>query len=364
MIDERQKILVVLIAGIGDLVLASRALRALRNGFPDGEIHLLTSTDAAPLACRYGFLTKVWAFPIRELRKGPIFMRDALKVLLALRRLAFREAVNLYTVGSFFGAMKMGLLFLVLKAAIKTGQDAWGFGFFLTQKLSPRLFTKRHFSDAMMEIAVSCGGIPDGRGIEVSWDRRCEPKWNGLFEPAPDAGGRSMVIGVNPGGDRLNRRWDPDRYAHVADRLAERFHAAILILGGPGEEGIAGRIAGRMKQPSVNLAGRMSLDDLAYIISRLDLLLTNDSGPMHIGAAAGTPLVALFGPEDPVLMGPYTREDLFRIVHKEVPCRPCPNDRCKGIDCLSLITPAEVFEKCVDLLAVHRPSSSPEPKAP
>ncbi len=362
MTNRPQKILVVLIAGIGDLVLASRAIRALRNAFPDDQIHLLTSTDAAPLASRYGFITKVWSFPIRELRKGSLVLLDVFNVLLALRHLEFREAVNLYKVGSFSGAIKMGLLFLFLKARVKAGQDARGFGVFLTKKLPPDLFTKRHFSDAMMDIAVSAGGVPDDRGIEVFWDRRCELKWTGLFESASTAAGRSMVIGVNPGGDRLNRRWDPDRYADVADRLAERFNSSILVLGGPGEEDIARRIAARMKRKAVNLAGTLSLDDLAYIISRLDLLLTNDSGPMHIGAATGTPLVALFGPEDPVLMGPYTGKGRFRIVYKDVSCRPCPKDRCEGIDCLSLITPDDVYEKCVELLKVNRPDLFIEPR--
>jgi len=110
-----------------------------------------------------------------------------------------------------------------------------------------------------------------------------------------------------------------------------------------------------MKHEAVDLRGNCHLDDLVYLISRLDLLVTNDSAPMHIGAATRTPLVALFGPEDPVLMGPYTGTDLFRVIHKDVPCRPCATNRCDHVQCMDLIEPEEVVEKCVEIIKSHKP---------
>ena len=122
------------------------------------------------------------------------------------------------------------------------------------------------------------------------------------------------------------------------------------MLGGPGEEHLASRIEKTMKHPVTNLAGKLSLNDLAYVISRLDLFVTNDSGPMHIAAAVKTPIVALFGPEDPVYTRPYTSPDLYRIVKTEVNCRPCMNKRCDRPVCMESLKPEEVLQACIELL--------------
>jgi len=352
MMKSRQSILIVLVAGIGDLILSSKAMRAIRNGFPDAEIHLLTSTDAAPIAKNYDFLSKVWTFPIRELRKSNAYILDVLKILWTLRRIPFHKVVNLYQIGSISGSLKMGALFLLLKSNEKIGHDAHGFGFFLTKPVPSNIFKNRHCVESMMDIALSSGGISDEKGIELYWDPGSENKWAPLLNrETPD----HIMIGINPGGDRDNRRWDTRRYAAVADRLADRFDATIFLFGGPGEENIARQIRSIMKHDTVDLSGKLSLNDLASIISCLDLLVTNDSGPMHMGAATGTPLVVLFGPEYPSLMGPYTRPDRKRILFKDVPCRPCTLKRCERIDCLDLITPEDVFDKCIEMLEIHKP---------
>lgn len=346
---QKKPILIVLIAGIGDLVLASKSIRAIRNGFPDEDIHLLTSTEASSIAQNYDYLDHVWAFPIREMRKSKSHILDILKIMLNLREIEFCTAINLYNVGSWLGSIKMGLLFLQLKAQEKIGHNNKGFGLFINKKAPIDTFQNRHFADAMMDIALLAGGIPDDKGIEVFWNKKSEEKWKHLFS-GKSSELREINIGINPGGDRPNRRWNPDNYALVADCLVEHFNAEIILLGGPGEEKIAQHIQNKMKNDVINLSCRLTLNDLIYIISRFDLLLTNDSGPMHIAAAVKTPLVAIFGPEDPVLMGPYTSPNLFRTVYKDVDCRPCNKKNCTRPICLSLITPEEVSEKCFEIL--------------
>jgi lipopolysaccharide heptosyltransferase II len=344
--NPRPPILVILTAGIGDLVLASMSMRALRSGFPGADIHLLTSTEASVIAKNYKFLDHVWTFPIRELRHDKRHLIDILKLIKNLRQTEFISIVNLYNVGSVIGALKMGLLLLLLKSKNRIGHDNKGFSLFLTKKAPRATFEKRHLADAMMEIAILAGGVSDNKGIEVSWDKDCEGKWHNFFHNISS----KKIIGINPGGDRKNRRWDSERYAVVADRLIETFDASVIILGGHGEEDISLSIQNRMKNESINLAGKLSLNDLTYIISRLDLLITNDSGPMHIGSATRTPLVAIFGPGDPVLSHPYTSPDLYRLICAPVHCRPCDKDECDNLICLDWITPEIVFEKCAELI--------------
>ena len=353
--NEHRSILVVLIAGIGDLVLGSKALRALRNGYPDRRIHLLTSTEAAPLARHYPYVDAVTAFPIRELRKRTACLVDVWKILWALRATTFDTAVNLYPVCSRAGALKMGLLFMMLKARTKVGHDNKGFGCFIDKCAPADMFSGRHRAEAMLETAVLAGGRPDDKGIEVFWDPASEEPWKHVVEPDA-AGKRPPVVGINPGGDRANRRWDPARYAAVADGVAEAFGARILLFGGPGEERIAQDIQSRMRHPATDLAGKLNLNELAYVVSRLDLLVTNDSGPMHMAAAVNTPQVAIFGPEEPEHFRPYAPADSYVIMHKPMDCRPCRTAACDHVSCLDKITADEVLAAAKTLLMKRSPS--------
>ena len=343
---SRPSILIVLIAGIGDMVLGSAGIRAVRNGYPDAEIHLLTSTEASSLAVNYPYIDYVHAFPIRELRKDKKYLFDIVKIIRDLGRTKFDLVLNLYRVGSLSGAVKMGLLFSMFKAKAKLGHDKYGFGLFLTKKVPAATFEGRHVVDAMMEIASRAGGIPDDKGIEVFWSPKITAKWDTFFAQTE---GQNLV-GINPGGDRENRRWAPDCFAAVTEEIIKRFDARVVLLGGPAERNTAAFIESRIHADVSNLAGKTSVNELPYLISRFDLLITNDSGPMHIAAATKTPIAAIFGPEDPKLFGPYTTPDLYRIVYKPMHCRPCDKKNCKSPICLDQITPDDVLAACNELL--------------
>ena len=292
----RQELLIVIVAGIGDLVMASKSIRAVRNAFPDASIHLLTSTEAAVLAWKYPFVDRVWSFPIRELRKDKKYMFSIMNLIGQLRQIQFAAVMNLYPAETSAGALKMGLLFFLLKSKIKIGFGHKWFGFFLTKTARAERFHTCHMAEAMLDVALLAGGIPDEKGIEVFWDKNAENKWAYIFNNKE--GNSQITVGINFASDRKNKIWNPDHFACLADRLIRTFQAKVILLGGPGEEDLARHIEGRMKNKVENLAGRLSLAELPYIISRCNLLISSDSGPLHIGAAVGTPLVAIFGPSD------------------------------------------------------------------
>jgi len=344
--NTRPSILIVLIAGIGDMVLASKSIRAIRNGFPHAEIHLLASTEAAPLAIHYPYIDHVHAIPIRELRHNKRYFFDILKIIHDLNRTRFDLVLNLYRVSSLSGSVKMGLLFGMLTATKKIGHGKYGFGLFLTDAVPVGTFEGGHVVDAMLKIATRAGGVPDERGIEVFWNTEITSKWEAFFTRQTG----KIIVGINPGGDRENRRWAPDRFASIAEKMIERFDAGIVLLGGPAEKNITAYIGSRISSDVSDLAGKTSVDELPYITSRLDLLITNDSGPMHIAAATRTPLVALFGPEDPSLFGPYTEPELYRIIYKDVSCSPGGEAKCTPLSRLELITSDDVLEACCELL--------------
>jgi len=339
MASHRDYILIVLVAGIGDLILASKSIRAIRNGYPEAEIHMLTSTDAAPLARNYSYIDCVWPFPIREWRAGRLRLRDLINAMRGLSGRGYDLVVNLYASQSVAGAIRMGCLLMLSGAMERVGIDGKGLGRFLTKKIQASLLTGRHVADMMLEVARLAGGVADDSGIEVFWGIAAEERCRSLL----DAG--TPVVGMNPGGNRRNRRWNPANFVVVAEGLVEQEGASVVLLGGPGEEAIAERIQRSMRHNVINLAGRLELEELACIISRLDVLVTNDSAPMHIAAAVGTPQVVLFGPEDPGTFHPYTDPKLYELVCADVACRPCSKDDCVRPLCLDLIPPEFVLER-------------------
>ena len=343
------KILVVLIAGIGDLIMASPGFRAIRNGHPEAEICLLTSTDALPIAKHYPVLDEVIPFPIRELRHHRHHLLHVAKLLWTLRKRRFDMAVNLFRVASCRGALKMGLLFLALGAKRRIGHERAGFGLFLTDAVPAETFTNRHVVEAIGDIAAKIGGAPDSHGIEVFWSAASDAKWDPFFNSLNG----EIVVGIHPGGDQESKRWPPERFASVASALSKRYGARIVLLGGPADTTLSEHIKRGLAATAAvaDLAGKVPLDELPCLIHRLDLLITNDSGPMHIAAATKTPLVAVFGPGDPTLNRPFTDPRGYRIVQKEVPChRPCELKICPHLSCLDLISPEEVLEACSEIL--------------
>jgi heptosyltransferase-1 len=348
--SKEANILVVLIAGIGDLILGSKSIRSLRKGYPNAMIHLLTSAEAFVLAQNYDFIDHVWAFPIREFQNTKIKIFDILRLVQEIRKFDFDIIMNLYRVSTWTGSLSMGLFFAFLRGREKVGHDNKGFGLFLNSKIPARTFQEKHIADAMAAIAAKAGGVMDDIGIDVFYSSKSKDRLGHLFPENLETKSK-INIAINPGGNRPNRRWDPKKFALLAHSLVRKYDARIFLLGGPGEEEMSETIQGRIKDDCIDLSGRLTLDDLVYIISKVNLLITNDSAPMHIAAAAKTPVVAVFGPEDPSLFGPYTSPQLHRIVQKDVDCQPCSKKDCARPLCLDLITPEEVMEKCVELIS-------------
>ena len=352
--------LAINIAGIGDLILASKSLRALKRSHPEAELWLMTSSEAAVLADNYPYIDRVIPFPIREFGRNRRYLMKMWHTVNDLRHIRFRHCINLYLVGSWLGAAKMGLLFSLIHADGKVGQGAYGFGRFLTAQAPADTFVRQHYVDAMCDIAALAGAVSDDGGMDVYWNDSCGKQWIPFFDEQKDA----LLIGINPGGDRPNRRWNPDYFVTVTEELLRAYPLSrIVLFGGPGEEYLAKYIENNIQSPKVvSLAGKLNLNELCYIISRLNLFITNDSGPMHIAAATRTPVVAIFGPENPMHLRPYAQETLYRVVYKNVPCRPCSKSTCENTICLSSIAPNDVFNACVELLDTTRRIKNEERK--
>ncbi len=170
-----------------------------------------------------------------------------------------------------------------------------------------------------------------------------------LLKPLASHGG--MWLGMHPGASVSVRRWPAQYFARVADHFAYHYGAQIVLTGGPNEREIARAVAAHMTARPLDLSGQTSLGGLAAVIDSLDLFLTNDTGPSHIGYALGTPSVTLFGPVHPARWEPLESGDHV-ILYQPVGCNPCGLTECPiDLRCLRWIYPETVIDALEGLIA-------------
>ncbi len=151
----------------------------------------------------------------------------------------------------------------------------------------------------------------------------------------------SRFIGINPGGSKPNKRWSTERFAEVGNRLHDELGLPVMVFGGPGDLQRATAIAERIKHRPLVVAGRATLGDTAALLERCRFLVTGDTGPMHMAVALAVPVVALFGPTSPIKFGPFT--SLREVLRHDQPCELCPRP------CLHTITVDECVEAALRL---------------
>jgi ADP-heptose:LPS heptosyltransferase len=166
------------------------------------------------------------------------------------------------------------------------------------------------------------------------------------------AAGKKIVC-LNPGGGWYTKRWGLQRFAELGDRLIDQLGVAILLAWGPGEERDVHDVASRMKHPVV-IPPPTSLLELAALLRRCALMITNDSGPMHLATAVGTPVIGIYGPTNPVLQGPYGSQNV--VVRREgLSCLGCNRTTCDiGLLCMAELGVTPVAEQAQRILSRQR----------
>ena len=154
-------------------------------------------------------------------------------------------------------------------------------------------------------------------------------------------------MAVNPMAFWETKLWEEEKFAELCDRIRQELGLRVILTGGAA--GPLDRIRARMKTEAVNLGGRTTLRELACLYRQAALVITTDSGPMHLAAAVGTPVVALFGPTDPLRTGPYGPG--HRVIRRGLACMPCFQKRCETKQCMREIDVEEVLTATKEILA-------------
>lgn len=337
------RLLIVQIADIGDLVLSTPALAALRERHPGAHITLLTTPHAAPVVTGIGLVDETLTLPRTIIRRRTMLAdaRRFLTLLWSLRRTQFDAVVFLHHLTTQAGVWKYALMGYAASRR-RIGLEN-GRGFFLTERIADEGFGAKHEVQHWLDLAALLGADPSPRPSRVAVSAE-DRAW---AEAALPAARPRVIIHAGSGGYSAARRWDAASFAAVADALAER-GAQIILVGGEGDDSPA--VRAQMRQPALDLAGKTTLGQLAAVLEQVDLFIGADSGVMHIACAAGTPVIALYGPSNAAAWGPWTPRGKSIILRSAPECSPCSyvdyrvgaREGCIARTCMRMITPRQV----------------------
>ena len=328
-----EKILLIRLSSLGDIVLTTPAIRAVRAHLPDAYVAMLVGKQSAEVLRENPHLNEIITFDRFAKDKDT---GEMLRTVRMLREREFTLAIDLQR------KFRTALLMYFSGATERIGKGA------LCTVRVPEQGNKHataHYFDLL-----HAAGIPavDQR-LELFL---AESEYTDASRRFDTAGvtQTGLKVGVFPGAGWKLREWMPDRFAAIGDRLFQHFNAEVLIFGGEKESELVHTVANLMDARAIPFAGNLQVRELAACIEKCDLFLTNDTGPMHIAAAVGTPTVSLFGPGNHIRFQPLG--GLHQTIRHDVPCNPCKQftDKCKDNICMKKITVDEVWQSISDTL--------------
>jgi lipopolysaccharide heptosyltransferase II len=344
-----RRVLLLRLERIGDLLMVMGAIRDARAAWPDAEIDLAVGSWNRPMAALIPGITRVDTADAPWLARGNPDVSNAALIRQARR---WRDR-NYDLVVNFEPDIRSNFLAWLTRAPRRVGYWTGGGGAFLTDASAYR--PASHVSvNARQLIARAAGSAADLP--EHSLPKLSPPADAGASADRLLQGRAGPFIGVHASGGRESKQWHLDRFAAVARRLAESRGATIVLTGSPADRPLVDAVLRELGGVAVvDAGGALDLPALAALLGRLDLFVTGDTGPMHLAAAVGTPVVALFGPSNPARYGPLA--DRQRVIRIDLPCSPCgrvrlPPERCRGHvpDCLDGISVERVVAAAIELL--------------
>ncbi|MEK6815339.1 MAG: glycosyltransferase family 9 protein [Nitrospirota bacterium] len=330
------RILFIKPSSLGDIVHAVPAFNALRRRFPAAGISWLVFEEFAGIVEQLPGLGEAIVADRRGGWRG---------VIAVVRGKRFDLAVDLQ------GLLRSGWLARGSGAPIRIGlsDSREGAGLFYTHRVLVPPGTM-HAVERYGLAAEALGGRFDPAAGTLPVTPGAKEKVDNIFREARIEGGAPLV-GLAPGGRWKTKRWPPERFAMAGREIVSRLGASVAVIGSAEEAGICEAVAGGISG-AVSLAGRTAVADLPALAERLDALLTNDCGFMHVAAAMGVPVVAIFGPTDPDAIGPYIAA--ARVLRAPVPCGPCRRRTCWHLTCLERISADEAADAVAVLIKAGR----------
>jgi heptosyltransferase-2 len=339
-----RRILVVRLDRLGDVILSTPVAQALREHFPHAFIAMMVRPPCREAVEGHPALSEVLLYDKEGAERS---VGGTLRFARRLRRYEFDTALVLHPSNrSHWVPWLAGI-------PVRIGYDrkqAW----LLTHRIPHRKQEgMKHEALYALEL-LELFGIRAGRPrpvipVSAEAERRVEQLLAASGVAASDT-----LVAVHPSASCVSKRWMPERFAEVADRLIDRHGVRICLVAGGADVPYARAVEQAMRGAALNAAGSLSVGQLAALLRRAALLISNDSGPVHVAAAVGTPVVDIFGRNQqglsPQRWGPLGEGHV--ILHKEVGCVTCLAHRCDiGFLCLTSLAVDEVYDAVVSVLA-------------
>ncbi|MCG9132411.1 glycosyltransferase family 9 protein [Candidatus Poribacteria bacterium] len=329
-----ERILLIRLSSLGDIVLTTPAIRAVRAHFPDAYIAMLVAKQSAEILHENPHLNEIITFDRLAKNKDT---GEMLRIIRLLRERKFTLALD------FQRKFRTEMLMHFSGAAERVGK-----GRLCTVRVHEQ--GNKHATAHYFELLHAADIPAEDRRLELFLSESERLDAAQRFDTAGVNTGQ-LKVGFFPGAGWNLREWMPDRFAAIGDKLVARFNADVLIFGGPKETELVRTVASLMNGRAIPFAGNLQIRQLAACIEKCDLFLTNDTGPMHIAAGVGTPTVSLFGPGNHIRFQPLGT--LHQTIRHAVPCSPCKQftDKCKDNICMKGIGVDEVWESVSHTLA-------------
>jgi len=339
------KNMLVKLSAIGDVIHTLPALNAIRRHYPNARITWLVEEAAAGLIKGHPALDRVLVSKRKRWLRGlsgPLrhqHLKEAGVFLKNLRDTRYDMVLD------FQASLKGGVLVGLARSSRKIG-----FGKGLEHQEHSYLFLNEKVPAVDMEIhALTRGlmllehiGIPAQR-VEYNLPVSEHDKL-GIDKILSQAGVRrdAKLVALNPVAQWKTKLWENAKFAELADTLVDRYAVTVVFSGGPADRPVVEDIRSRMRNRALNLAGQTTLKELTALYVQVACLISTDTGPMHLGAAVGIPVIALFGPTAPWRTGPFGEG--HRVIRAPIECAPCFNRNCDPVQCMRKIEVAQVIE--------------------
>jgi len=349
--EEVRRILVLEYWNLGDIVMETPFLQNLRAQYPDAHIVLLTSPKVAPLIEHQGLVDQVvivrvpWAQHYSRWRKYNPFSPLWFELV---RTLKFLHRQNFDLAFTARADIRDNCMMWLAEVRRRVGYAFGGGGFFLTDAVIPDL-DRPHLSDRWLRLIEHVGKPIMERQPRLRLTQE-EERLADRFLAERGIEHGEFLIGIHPGARSAIRQWGEENFLTLAQRLQAQFPVKILWFHDPNQKSPALRGTHSGLDGTRLLPLSLPLREFMAVLKRCRLFICNDSGPMHIATALGVPVVAIFGPTEPMWFGPLGNDNRV-VIHPGFWCRPCL-DYCRFDQpyCIRAINVESVFETSVEAL--------------
>lgn len=326
------KILVIKLRAVGDVLLSTIVTKNLRLAFPAAQIDYLTEPPSFEILNGNPFLANIHLHDREKL--------TGVRLIRFIRRQSYDLVIDL------FCNPRTALVTRLSGARYRVGYEFRNRSYGYNIRAVPR-GDRVHNTQFNLDALEAAGIAIQDRSIYFGFSNE-DARYVDTFLSTLRANQR-LLIGVNTGGGWYTKRWGLDRFAQLADRLVEEYGATIVLPWGPGQLPEVEKIRSLMKREAV-IPPQTTLKQLGALLQRCSCVISNDSGPMHIAAAVGTPVLGIYGPTSPLLQGPFGEKHL--IVSKTgLDCLGCNLTKCPiGHPCMLELSVDSVMEGVRQLL--------------